>query len=231
LIIGVLGGTAGLGKGLAARLAQTGHQVKLGSRSIERAKATARELMEMTNTRNIIGLTNEEAAEGTDVVIVSIPFTGIYETAKVIRKVLREDTIVVSPIVPLESEIGGQPRYIELPSGSAAESLRDAIGGRFQVVSAFCNLPSKPLMELENAIDCDVVVCGDHEASETVMELAESIPNIRAIYGGGLVNARIVERLTSLIVSLNRLYNSDRVCVKFTGIEKQLRDSMRVMRE
>lgn len=220
MIIGIVGGTAGLGKGLAARLAMAGHQIKLGSRSIERAIGAAKELTELTNTRNITGMTNQEAASDSDVVIVSIPFTGIYETARLLRMVLREDSLVVSPIVPLESEIGGQARYVELPAGSAAESLRDALGGRFQVVSAFSNLPAMPLMEVERAIECDVVVCGDRGPSEVVMELAESIPNIRALYGGGLTGARVVERLTSLIISLNRIYNSDRVCVRFLGIEK-----------
>jgi hypothetical protein len=49
-----------------------------------------------------------------------------------------------------------------------------------------------------------VIVCSDDpNATQRVCKLATSIPGVRAIDGGRLENARIVEQITALLVGLN----------------------------
>ena len=49
-----------------------------------------------------------------------------------------------------------------------------------------------------------VIVCSDNaEATMTVSDLVTKIPGLRAIDGGRLENARIVEQITALLIGLN----------------------------
>ena len=49
-----------------------------------------------------------------------------------------------------------------------------------------------------------MVVCSDDpHATEVAMELAAKIARVRAIDGGKLENARIVEQITALLIGLN----------------------------
>ena len=66
LVVGVLGGTGEQGRGLARRLALSGQRVVLGSRSAERAVASAAEL-----GLGITGTDNAGCASEADVVIVA----------------------------------------------------------------------------------------------------------------------------------------------------------------
>jgi hypothetical protein len=49
-----------------------------------------------------------------------------------------------------------------------------------------------------------VIVCSDDAgAIQTVCDLAAKIPGLRALDGGKLENARIVEQITALLIGLN----------------------------
>ena len=53
-------------------------------------------------------------------------------------------------------------------------------------------------------VECDIIVCSDHpEATKVVSDLVAKIPGLRAIDGGKLENARIVEQITALLIGLN----------------------------
>ena len=57
---------------------------------------------------------------------------------------------------------------------------------------------------LDGDVECDVIVCSDDpNATQVAMELAAKIPRIRAIDGGKLENARIIEQITALLIGLN----------------------------
>ncbi|MGA7057341.1 MAG: hypothetical protein WBY78_07890, partial [Terriglobales bacterium] len=50
----------------------------------------------------------------------------------------------------------------------------------------------------------DVIVCSDDpNATQVAMELAAKIAGVRAIDGGKLENARLVEQITALLIGLN----------------------------
>jgi predicted dinucleotide-binding enzyme len=68
-------------------------------------------------------------------------------------------------------------------------------------------------------LEGDVVVCSDHpQPKGHVMALAELIPNLRAVDGGPLANARYVEELTALLLNINRIHKT-RTMVRFVGLD------------
>jgi len=215
--VAILGGTAGLGRALAFRLAKSGCGVVIGSRSRERAVRAAEEVAQRTGSRNVVGALNEGAAAAARIIFVTVPYTGLYEVAKKVKPLLRPDSIIVSCVVPLESDLGGALEYLEPPDGSAAEALNRLIGGD-RVVSALTHVSAYELEDLERPLNCDVVVCGKRENAEEVMKLLARIEGLRPLYAGGLRYSRITERLTVLLIALNRQYGSKSAGIKFTNI-------------
>ena len=63
------------------------------------------------------------------------------------------------------------------------------------------------------------MVSGAKEARARVMALCELVPGLRAIDGGPLSNARIVESLTALLIGLNARYKvPEGLGIRFTGL-------------
>lgn len=72
---------------------------------------------------------------------------------------------------------------------------------------------------MSKEIDCDIFVCGDSkESKQTVMQLAEEIPGVRAIDGGRLENSRIVEQITALLIGINIRYKVTGAGIRITGL-------------
>jgi len=68
-------------------------------------------------------------------------------------------------------------------------------------------------------VDCDVIVCSDDDRARTVAsELAVKIPGVRAVDGGKLENARIVEAITALLVTLNIRHKVHGAGLRITGL-------------
>src|SRR6266508_291914 len=72
--IAIVGGTGAEGSGLAARLAHAGYLTILGSRSADKAAATAEELNRLTGKQNVRGTGNREAAAAASIVLLTVPF-------------------------------------------------------------------------------------------------------------------------------------------------------------
>lgn len=223
MIIGIIGGTAGLGFSIALRLAMVGYEVAIGSRSKEKAMAAVDEALRMVGPLKISGGLNEEVCKMSDMIFFTIPFSGLYTTAKFLRDKINKEAIVVSTIVPLEADLGGGWKFIEPAAGSAAETLNKLLGKDARVVSALNYLPAMALSDLHSPVECDVIVCGEREYAYSVIDVIEHIPNIRGLYGGGLENSRITERITPLLMFLNREYSSNKAGIRVTYIEKHER--------
>jgi len=70
-------------------------------------------------------------------------------------------------------------------------------------------------------LDCDVIVCSDDSnAAQVARELAAKIPGVRAIDGGKLENARIVEQITALLIGLN-IRHKGHAGIRITGLPPQ----------
>ncbi len=218
--IAILGGTGDQGLGLALRFAKAGRPVVIGSRKADRAVTAAEKVRETISGADVSGFENAEATQKAPVVIISVPFEHTAGTVKAIRDVLAPPQIVVSMGVPLATAIGDGPmRMIGVWQGSCAELVAGLVPDGVQVVSAFQNVSAHRLQELDEAVECDVIISRPKEARGAVMELCALVPGLRAVNGGPLGNARIVEGMTALLVGLNVRYKvPEGLGLRITGL-------------
>lgn len=218
--IAILGGTGDQGLGLALRFARAGRPVVIGSRKLERAVDAAAAVREQVPGADVEGLANEDAVTRAPLVILSVPFEHTASTVKGIRDKLGEGQIVVSMGVPLATALGdGAVRTVGVWQGSCAELVASLLPPGVAVVSAFQNVSAHRLQHLEGEVECDVVVSGARQPRERVMALCDLVPGLRAVDGGPLANARIVEALTALLIGLNARYGvAAGIGIRFTGL-------------
>ncbi len=218
--IAILGGTGDQGLGLALRFTAAGRSVVIGSRRSERAEEAAEEVRAAVPGADVSGSGNEDAARDVPIVILSVPFEHTASTVKSIRDSLSEGQIVVSMAVPLATAIGdGAVRTVGIWQGSAAQMVASLVPRGVAVVSAFQNVSAHRLRKLEDPVECDVVVSGAKEPRQQVMDLCPLVPGLRAINGGPLSNARVVEDLTALLIGLNiRHKTPEGLGIRFTGL-------------
>ena len=202
--IAILGGTGDQGLGLALRFAKAGRKVVIGSRKEDRALAAAKEVAAQVPGADVAGFENAAATVKARIVILSVPFEHTAGTVKTIRECLVEGQVLVSMAVPLATAIGdGAVRTVGIWQGSAAEMVQSLAPKGVQVVSAFQNVSAHRLQHLEDEVECDVIVSGAKAPREDVMALCGLVPGLRAVNGGPLSNARIVEEITALLIGLN----------------------------
>jgi NADPH-dependent F420 reductase len=218
--IAILGGTGDQGLGLALRFAKAGRRVVIGSRKSERAVEAAEQVRKQVASAQVEGRENADAVVGAPIVILSVPFEHTAGTVKALKEKLVAGQIVVSMGVPLATAIGdGAVRTLGVWQGSCAEMVEALVPKGVHVVSAFQNVSAHRLQHLDHSVECDVLVSGPKEPRERVMALCGLVPGLRAVDGGPLANARIVEAITALLIGLNIRYNvSDGVGVRFTGL-------------
>lgn len=204
--IAIIGGTGPQGRGLAYRLATSGHEVILGSRDEERARTAADELaVRLPSTACISGATNLEAARKAEVVLLAVPYDGHDELVASLRDVV-EGKIVISCVNPLGFDAQG-PFGLAVPTGSAAESAA-ALLPRSTVVGAFHHLSAVTLITDEQLLEDVLVVGDDEEAKRVVIELARSVTGRPGVAAGRLRLARQLEPLTAVLISVNRAYKA-----------------------
>ncbi len=204
--VAILGGTGEQGLGLAYRFAKAGRSVVIGSRKAERAVTAADEVREKIEGCDIKGFENAEATRAAvgGIVILSVPFEHTAGTVKAIRDELTPETVVVSMGVPLATAVGDVAgRVVGVSQGSCAEMCQALVPDGVSVISAFQNIGAHRLLELDQSVECDVIISGAKQPRERVMVLCDDIPGTRAINGGPLYNARYVEQWTALLIGIN----------------------------
>lgn len=213
MTIAVLGGTGKEGKGLAHRWARAGYKVLIGSRSPEKAITAASELMEMLEgASSLVGVSNREAAELADIVVLCVPYAAHRETLESVKDVLK-GKILVDVTAPLASP----KSKVQLPpAGSAAQEARAIVGEGVEVVSAFQDVPYDQLMKDEE-VDCDVLVTGtSKEARAEVLKLVEAA-NLVGWDAGPIENSVVAEALASVLININKRYGSTHSGIRITG--------------
>jgi len=215
--ISIVGGTGALGGGLARRWAVAGYRIFIGSRKEAKAVQAAERLAGQTPAGAFHGLNNLAAAEEGDLVVLTVPFAHHQATLEAIRPGLA-GKILVDTTVPL---VPPKVARVQLPpEGSAAVRAQRIVGEDVQVVSAFQNVAAD-LMELDQDIDCDVLVSGNKLAArQTVIELADQA-GFRAWHAGPLANSAAMEALTSVLIFINKRYSGSHAGIKVTGISDQ----------
>lgn len=215
--IGILGGTGPAGRSLAARLADVGYEVVMGSRSRYRAMEVRDELVGNWPDKGLVidAGDNQDAAD-CDVVVVATPWDGATETALSVAGKLRGKVLI--SMANALARVAGEFQPLVPPRGSVAASLQAALPDSM-VAAAMHHLPAKELGMLDHEIESDVLICSDHrQATDCTAEIVSRIPGLRPLDAGGLSNATPIEAFTAVLLQLNVRYKT-RVAIKLTGIE------------
>ncbi len=222
--IAIIGGTGDQGKGLALRWALAGCSVTIGSRDLTRARRAAEEMISTVSSHgqanpSICGAFNSEAAAAASIIVLTVPFEAQIAIFKEIRQGIKPGTLIVDVTVPLETAVGGKPaRVLGVWAGSAAEQCAEMAPPGVNTVSAFHNAGAAALADLEQDVDCDIIVCGDDKNSkERLRPLVEVIPGCRYIDGGVLANSRTIEAMTAFLIGINLRYKTHSG-IRITGI-------------
>lgn len=216
--IAVVGGTGPQGRGLAYRWARHGHQVALGSRSAERAAATAEEVRDRVPGAAVSGAGNADAAAAADVVVLAVPYDG-HDTLVAELAPRLAGKVVVSCVNPLGFDERG-PYGLDVAGGSAAE-VAQALLPESRVVGAFHHVSAVSLWGKQDYLDHeDVLVCGDDpDAKQVAIDLARSVTGRDGVDAGRLRLARQLEPLTAVLISINKRYRT-RSGIAVSGIPR-----------
>jgi hypothetical protein len=215
----IVGGTGALGFGLALRLGLAAVPVVIGSRDAGRAQEAADRAKALVPDGSFTGTQNEKAAQEADLVILSVPFRNQSENLTNLKQVLTPSHVLVDATVPLAAAVSGKAtRTLGVWQGSAAQQAQEMAPEGVSVVSAFHTVSASLLTDINHHLDEDVLICGDDPAAKRrVAELVGLIAGLRPVDCGPLEMARIVEQLTSLIISIN-VRNKVRAGIRITGL-------------
>jgi 8-hydroxy-5-deazaflavin:NADPH oxidoreductase len=206
--IGIVGGTGGMGEGFALRWCKK-HDVIIGSRDASKAKEAAEDYSKTARDAfgpiggSITGDENIALGKDVDVLILSIPYEFIDDMCGKLAGKIRDDCIVVSPIVPMTRTDAGFV-YIPLEQGKkqAAEMVADRLPPRPRVVSAFHTISEVKLKNVGLGLDADTFICGDDEgAIAKLTVLVSEISGLRPVYLGPLALAYQAEILTPMLLN------------------------------
>lgn len=208
--IAILGGTGALGLGLASRWIRSGHEVLIGSRTIESAKSACGRL----NINEDQGMLNVDAANQAEIACLTVPFSFQLDILSEVKDAL-SGKILIDGTVPL---VPPKVMRVQLPEeGCAAIRAQTLLGDSVQVISAFQNI-SAELLQTDAEIDCDVLVCGDkRDSREQVIALVKDAGLI-GWHAGPLCNSAAAEALTSVLIAINKNHTIKHSGIKITGV-------------
>jgi NADPH-dependent F420 reductase len=213
LTIAVIGGTGKLGPGLAKRWAQAGYRVLIGSREKEKAERIAAEINEELSMEGVVGYQNLDAARQADIVVLTVKHTAHQAVVESLKDVVAEK-IVVDTTARVDFKDPVPPS-----APSAASMAQEAFGNSTKVVAAFQTVPAHRLKgEAQGPLDLDVLVCSnDLPAAEEVIKLARAA-GMHGFYAGTLEHSLVIEGLTSMLISMNKHYESKTAAIAIRGL-------------
>lgn len=208
--IAILGGTGALGLGLASRWIRSGHEVLIGSRTIESAKSACGKL----NINEDQGMLNIDAASQAEIACLTVPFSFQLDILSEVKDAL-SGKILIDGTVPL---VPPKVMRVQLPEeGCAAIRAQTLLGDSVQVISAFQNI-SAELLQTDAEIDCDVLVCGDkRDSREQVIALVNDA-GLTGWHAGPLCNSAAAEALTSVLIAINKNHTIKHSGIQITGV-------------
>lgn len=214
--IGIIGGTGKEGKGLAVRWARAGHQVVVGSRDADRARAAAADLSTLAGA-TIGGDANEGCVAQAEVVLLAVPYAAHADTLRALAPSL-EGRVLIDITVPLRPPA---VRTVHLPPGGAAALEAQAIvGPATPVVATLHHVSSAHLADPHHVFDADVLFCcDDARARDLIGPLLRDL-GLTPVDAGALANAVALEALTPVLLHINRAYKVPGSGVRITGIAR-----------
>ena len=168
---------------------------------------------------NINGLveigSNRDVAELCDLIFITIPYNAVRSVLFEIKDQLA-GKIVISTVVPLGFSNNGV-ELVSIAEGSAAQEIEKILPDSY-VLSAFQNLSAQKLLSKTAVLDSDVIVCGDDQNSKNkLIDLINLIDGLRGLDGGYLSNSGIVENITALLITLNKIHHTNS-SIRISGI-------------
>src|SRR5271169_2217215 len=178
--IAILGGTGPAGIGLALRWARAGETIILGSRDAQRAQEAADKIKERAgNQARISGMENSASCAAADLLVLTVPFEGQATLLKQLKPAIRAGSILIDATVALAAGVGGRAsRTIGVWQGSAAQQAAELVPKGVSVAAAFHNV-SAELLNGDEPLDCDAIVCSDDPAANQLARtLAAKLPGV-----------------------------------------------------
>jgi 8-hydroxy-5-deazaflavin:NADPH oxidoreductase len=216
--IAILGGTGPAGMGLALRWARAGETIIIGSRDAQHANESAEKIKQKAGSAQVSGMDNSAACAVADILVLTVPFEGQAALLKQLKPAIQPGSTLIDATVALAASVGGRAsRTLGVWQGSSAQQAAELVSKGVSVAAAFHNL-SAELLNGDEALDCDVIVCSDDpQVSQLTRMLAAKIPGVRAIDGGKLENARTLEQITALLIGLN-IRHKGHAGIRITGL-------------
>jgi 8-hydroxy-5-deazaflavin:NADPH oxidoreductase len=204
--IGILGGTGKLGLAAAVRFRGSGHSVMIGSRDMTRATEAASSI-----GAGILSGTNLDSARWCDTVFLSVPYSGHRALVETVRDELR-GKIIIDATVPIDPANLFQ---IKTESGKSAAEETQSIISDADVFAGFQTVSHRILRQLDAVHD--VLVAGASRRKLEVMDLIRSV-ELNPIDAGAIEIAGCLERMTVLLLSINKANKVKESGIKITGI-------------
>lgn len=204
--IGLIPGTGKQSKGIALRLGMAGYSVMIGSRTKEKALATAKELNEKINKEIFSADDNKHVATECNLIFLVLPSEYLLETIKDLKDYFQPGTIIVDVMVPLIFEDGYMQCAHDTMKSSISEILQSMLSDDIPIVGAFKTVSANILGNVSMQLNLDIFVTSDvKQAKQEVMELITNIEGCRPVDAGPLKNSRTTEQMTALVININKL--------------------------
>ncbi|TLN09910.1 NADPH-dependent F420 reductase [bacterium] len=215
--IAILGGTGKEGKGLAYRWAKAGYRVLIGSRLVEKAQAAVADLKtRFTGSEDVRGLTNEDAAHQSDLIVMTVPFSAHRAMCEQMKEAV-QGKIVIDVTVPL---VPPRVTRVQMPeAGSASMEAQQLLGENVRVIAAFQNISYEHLLNDED-VNCDVLVCGAKKADRQVVLKLIADAGLVGWDAGVIENSVVVEGMTSILIGLNKQFGVESAGIRITGVPR-----------
>jgi 8-hydroxy-5-deazaflavin:NADPH oxidoreductase len=204
-VIGLLGGTGDLGRGLSVHLVNSYEKVMIGSRSKGKAVSAVQEIladkpdMKDLLSKRLVGVDNSEVASSSDIVVATLPFEATIDTIKQLKESFRGNQLFISAAASLEKK---DHEFLSAKGPSVAQEIRALLTDSIEVAAAFQTVPA-PLLYKNSSVDADVFVACDKKSTfEACSEVVRSIRNLRPLYVGSLQVASEVEGLTTILLNV-----------------------------
>jgi NADPH-dependent F420 reductase len=214
--IAVIGGTGNEGRGLVFRWSRAGCRVIIGSRSIDRAVAVAKEITtRLQGTSSTLGMSNLDATVHAGIAVLAVPYAVHNLMLELIKPAL-QGKLLIDVTVPINP--GSKTNAVIPFAGSAAQEARQILGEDVEVAAAFHSI-SHTLLDSEATIDSDVLVCGtsQHARAETLKLVTAA--GLRGWDAGTLQNSSVLEGLASVLIQINKRYGSKHAGIRITGVQ------------
>ena len=161
---------------------------------------------------SLTGVSNQQAIDDADIVILAIPFKHLTGTLETLEGF--EGKIVISPVNPMEKR--DFFTFVPPPEGSAALLVKKLLPPSARICTAFNTIAANRWKSLDEELSYSVPVCGDdNEAKQQVMGIINRISKLQAFDAGPLGASSMVESLTPLLLNIARYNKMKDVGIQF----------------